>query len=288
MNNFLALLFLFVSVLNAYELQKEYLYSDPTIVSTDLFPELPQRFEIVKIPVEKHLYRLDAHVVAKTFELHGVKIDTAGVRYVSFVKKSPVELSPIEEQLEHKFRECYPNLQITSMTITPRGYLEALSPQARGVFESRICQNSSGTFYVLNPQGLRHYLDYSIEAILPVLHTTQKVSRKEALSGFNTLLRPIPLRSFRDAPLTSIPAHPSRFRTALKSATPLTLSQIEKIPLVLKNENVIAEVKNGAVVLEIIATATQEGSLYDIITVQKRDGKRAKAKVIGEKRVELQ
>lgn len=288
MNNFLALLVFVFATLNAYELKEEYLYTDHTIVSTDLFPGLPQRFEIVKIPSDKYLYRLDAHVVAKTFELHGVPVETAGVRYVSFVKKSPVDLTPMQTQLERKLRECYPSIRIASVTVTPRGYLEGLYPQGRGVFDSRVCQHASGTFYVLNPQGLRHYLDYSVDAVLPVLHTTQKVSRKEGVSGFNTLLKPIPFRSFRDTPLTALPQKASRFRTAIKSATPLTLRHIEEIPLVLKDENVIAEVRNGAVVLEITATATQEGSLYDIITVQKRDGKRSKAKVIGEKRVELQ
>jgi flagella basal body P-ring formation protein FlgA len=68
----------------------------------------------------------------------------------------------------------------------------------------------------------------------------------------------------------------------------LTLRNIETIPLVLKNTPVTVELQNGAVIIEFEATATQEGLLYDIITIQKNDGKRAKAKVIGENRVELQ
>lgn len=288
MNKFLALLFLLFAASHAYELKNEYVYTENTIVSTDLFPDLPQRFEIVRIPSDKTLYRLDANVVAKTFELHGITVDTAHVRYVNFVKQSPVDLTPLKEQLTRKFLECYPSIRINALTVTPRGYLESLPAEVRGSFDSRVCQNASGTFYLLNAQGLRRYLDYSIDAMLPILHTTQKVSRKEVLSGFNTLIKPIPFQSFKDLPLTSLPSRPARFRAGLKSGSALTVRNIEEVPLVLKNENVIVQVRNGAVILELSATATQEGSLYDIITIQKRDGKRAKAKVIGENRVELQ
>ena len=277
-----------VCSLKGYELQKEYFFTDTTVTSSDLFPDVPKRFEIVRIPSDKHLYRLDANVVARTFELHGILIDTKGVRYVSFVKKSPVDTTLLQQQLEQKLRQCHPRIRIESITITPRGYLESLPADTEGVFDAKTCKNSSGTFFVQNGKGLRHYLDYSVVASLPILHTAQKVSRKEPLSGLNTLLKQVPFGSFRDVPLTTFPQTPSRFRSSLKSGTPLMTGHIEALPLVLKNDKVVAEVKNGAVVLEIIATATQEGSLYDIITIQKRDGKRSKAKVIGEKRVELQ
>ena len=59
MNNFLPLLFLLVSVFHAHELKEEYFYTDSTIVSTDLFPEVEKRFEIVRIPAEKTLYHAD-------------------------------------------------------------------------------------------------------------------------------------------------------------------------------------------------------------------------------------
>ncbi|MBN2869600.1 MAG: flagellar basal body P-ring formation protein FlgA [Campylobacterales bacterium] len=288
MNNFLPLLLLLVSVFHAHELKEEYLYTDPTIVSTDLFPEVEKRFEVVRIPAEKTLYRLDAQTLAKTFELHGITIDTAKIRYVNFVKKSPVDLTSLEDQLAEKLRERYPSIRIRAVKITPRGYLDSLPHDAKGFFDNRIYQNGSGTFYVLNSQGLRRYLDYSVDALLPVLHTTRRVLRKETLGGSNTLLKPVPFTSFKDIPLTAFPSESVRFRSNLKNGTLLNVRNIEAVPLVLRNENVIVQIRNGSVVLELSATATQEGALYDIITIQKRDGKRSKAKVIGKNRVELQ
>lgn len=287
MNILILFLLLFVN-LYSYELAETYEYDTPIIYSNDLFPDLPKKFEILQIPSDKTHYRLNAQIIAKTFELNGVAIDIAKTRYVNFTKRSPVDFTPLKYQLWEMFQEQYPTIDINTITISSRGHLSSLRKDVKGIFDDRFYQNSSGTFYYFDEQGIRHYLDYSVQARIGVLHTTQKVSRKERISGFNTLLKPIPFTSFKDKPLTALPDQPSRFRSNLKPSSPITLRNIETIPLVLKNEKVIVEIKNEGVIVEFGARATQEGLLYDIITIQKSDGKRAKAKVIGDKRVELQ
>lgn len=274
--------------LNAYELADNYTYKNAIVYSNDLVPELTQKFEILKIPADREQYRIDAQIIAKTFELHGITINVSKTRYVNFVKYSSIDFAPLKSQLTMMLQERYPSIQIEDITITPRGYLSTLHKETRGIFDDHFYQRSSGTFYILDPQGLRHYLDYSVRATINVLHTTQKITRSERLSGFNTLLKPILFTSFKDKPLTALPNQISRFRSNLKPGQLLTLRNIETIPFVLKNEKVVVEVRSDGVIVEFGATATQEGSLYDIITIQKSDGKRAKAKVIGENRVELQ
>lgn len=274
--------------LNAYELAENYTYKNAIVYSTDLFPELTQKFEILKIPADREQYRIEGQIIAKTFELHGITIDISKTRYVNFVKYSSIDFTPLKTQLSKMLQEHYPSIQIEDITITPRGYLSSMHKDTRGIFDDHFYQRATGTFYILDPQGLRHYLDYSVRATINVLHTTQKITRRERLNGFNTFLKPVPFSSFKDKPLTALPDQISRFRSNLKSGQLLTLRNIETIPFVLKNEKVIVEVRSDGVIVEFGATATQEGSLYDIITIQKSDGKRAKAKVIGENRVELQ
>jgi len=286
MNYIIILLFFFFN-LHAYELAKNYEYDKNIIYSDDLFPEIPKKFEILKIPSDSDHYRLDALIIAKAFELNGITIDTTKTRYVNFTKRSPVDFTPLREQLEKMFKERYPTIDINQTTISSRGYLAALPKNVQGKFDERFYQNATGTFYYFDNQGIRHYLDYTIRAMIGILHVSQKVSRKERLSGFNTILKPIPFTSFKDIPLTSMPEQPARFRSNLKAGQLLTVRNIETVPLVLKNEKIIVEVHDEGVIVEIGATATQEGSLYDIITILKNDGKRAKAKVIGENRVEL-
>ncbi|HZF70193.1 flagellar basal body P-ring formation chaperone FlgA [Sulfuricurvum sp.] len=284
----LLILLLFCLRLSAYELSENYEFSDYTVYSDELVPNIPKKFEILQIPADKNQYRIDAQIIAKTFELNGFELNISKTRYINFTRHSPIDFTPIKQQLAQMLTEFYPAIHIQEIIITPRGYLAKLGKNVHGEFDKRFYQNATGTFYVLDNEGLRHYLDYTVNATLGVLHTNQKVSRKESLNGFNTLLKTIPFQSFKDKPLTALPAHPSRFRSNLKPMQLLTLRNIEEIPLVLKNTPVTVELQNGAVVIEFEATATQEGLLYDIITIQKNDGKRAKAKVIGENRVELQ
>lgn len=282
------LFLLFNVLLNGYELRENYEYQHPILYSTDLFPDLEKKFEILQIPQDKTSFRIDSQILAKTFELYGIKLDISKTRFVNFTKSSSLDFSPFKLQLRQLLQERYPEIHIEEIVITPRGYLSGIGPNAKAVFDDHFYLNAKGTFYVLDSAGLRRYLDYSVLATLGVLHTTQPISRRDKLTGFNTLLKPVNLDSFKDTPLTKLPERISRFRSNLKPNQLLTIRNIEVIPLVLKNEKVIVEVKNESVIVEFGATATQEGSLYDIITIQKSDGKRVKAKVIGENRVELQ
>ncbi len=287
MYKLLLLVFYFFS-LNAYELAENYEYINHTVYSNDLVPDIPKKFEILQIPSDKNSYRINAQIIAKTFELNGFELNISKTRYINFTRHSPIDFTTIKQQLRQMLTEFYPAIHIQEIIITPRGYLPTLGKNVHAEFDKRFYQSATGTLYILDNEGLRHYLDYTVNATLGVLHTNQTVSRKETLSGFNTILKTIPFQSFKDKPLTSLPEHISRFRSNLKPMQLLTLRNIEENPLVLKDTPVTVELQNGAVIIEFQATATQEGSLYDIITIQKSDGKRAKAKVIGENRVELQ
>jgi len=286
--NILLLLLFFSHAAHACKLQPSYSFDTPLVTSKTIDPDCAGDFTIVRIPEDKTVYRMDTRVIAKTFELHGVPLETSNIRYVNFMKRSPVDMTPFKEQLSQLLHASYDTIQIHHITIVPRGYIESLPQGAVAVFDKRTQLSANGTFYVLDKDGLRRYLDYSVDATVPVLHTSQKVSRKQELGPMNCELRPIALSTFKDTPLIRFPSQGYRFRSSYREGHLLTVRNVEAIPLVLKNEKVVVTIQNGSVVIEFGAVATQEGSLYDIITIQKRDGKRAKAKVIGENRVELQ
>lgn len=282
------LLFFYSSLANNYILEQNYTYENSVIHAKDLFKEIPVDFEILRIPDDKTHFRIHSQIIAKSFELHGIAVDSSKVRYVNFTKKSQTDVTPFQEQLASALQERYPSMIIDEILITARGYHPSFPKGAKAVYEPKLFNSAKGTFYILDDQGVRQYLNYTVTATINVLHTTQKVSRKESLSGINTRLLRIPFNVFKDTPLTELPSDSYRFRSSLKENTLLTERNIEAIPLVLKGEKIIAVVRNGNVVVEFGAVSTQEGGVYDMITIQKSDGKRVKAKVIGEKRVELQ
>ena len=277
-----------LSNLAACTLQSTYWVEDSVVTSKTIDSSCEKEFPILRIPEEKISFRIDANVIAKSFELNGAMLELGNVRFVTFMKKSPVDFSHFKEQLSELLRERYETIHIEEISVTPRGFIAALPANAEAVFDDRTPLNSKGVFYTLDSEGLRRYLDYSVEATLTVLHTSQPVSRKEDMSGGNTSLKTVKFTSFRDFPMCRLPEKSYRYRSNLKEGQLLTVRNIEEKPLVLKNGKVVATIHDGTVLIEFIATAMQEGLLYDIITIQKSDGTRVKGKVIGENRVELQ
>ncbi len=284
----LTFFFLFSSTLWCDALQQSYTFKNSTIFSTDLTNSCPKRFEILQIPDGKITYRINAQIIAKTYELNGCSLDVGKVRYVNFTKQTALDLSLLKQQLNDVFMASYPSMTIQKIDVFPRGFIETLPLNAKAVFDKDVCDNNHGTFYVLDEGGIRRYFDFTLEATLNVLHSNQKISRKDILSSANTSIKSVSFTQFKGKPLSTLPDQKNRFRRSLRENTPIVDRHLETLPIVLKGSKVSVQVENGSVIVEFIATATQEGALYDIITIEKSDKKRAKAKVIGENRVELQ
>ncbi|OYZ34762.1 MAG: flagella basal body P-ring formation protein FlgA [Sulfuricurvum sp. 17-40-25] len=284
----LTLLFLFFTVSYCETLQQSYTFKEPKIFSTDLVSDCPKRFEILQIPDDKPTYRINAQIIAKTYELNGCSVDVGRVRYVNFIKETALDVSPLKQQLMDVFISTYPTMIIQKINVFPRGYIESIPENSKAVLDRDITDRNDGTFYVLDKSGIRRYFDFTLEASLNVLHSSQKINRNDILTTTNSSQKLVRFTQFRGKPLSAIPSDRQRFRRSLRENIPIVDRHLEPLPIVLRGSKVSVQVQSGLVIVEFIATATQEGALYDIITIEKSDKKRAKAKVIGENRVELQ
>lgn len=282
------LFFLLITQAYSGSLQQVYTFTQPTIFSTNLVNDCPKRFEILQIPDGASTYRMNAQIIAKTFELNGCSLESTKVRYVNFTKQTSLDLSPLKHQINDLFLSTYPTLHVQQIDVYARGYIDSLPEHSKAVFDQDTTQKNKGIFYILDKNGLRRYFDFSITAVLNVLYSKQKINRNDVLSSSNTALKPTPFTQFHGIPITDLPDTRQRFRRSLRENIPIVDRYLEPLPIVLKGSKVSVQVKNGLVIVEFIATAAQEGALYDIITIEKSDKKRAKAKVIGENRVELQ
>lgn len=283
---FLTIVF-FTHLVGANTLQRSYTFSNPIITSGDLNVTCSKHFEIVRIPDGKTSYRMNANIILKTFELNNCVLENKEVKYVTFTKKSNISYEVLYEQANAYFLSNYPNMRIKSLQIHPHGYLDTLPANPVAIFDKDGYLRNKGVFYILNDEGLRRYFDYFLDASIICLHTSQKVSRKDPLSLNNCTLKEIPFVFFRSKPLSTILTD-RRFRSSLAQDSLITDRQIELKPIVLRNSKVNVQVRSDTVVVEFMATATKEGALYDIITIEKADKKRVRAKIIGENSVELQ
>lgn len=287
MSKYIFLIFLSYNTLYSAFLQPNYFFKRNLITAYDLNVSCNKNFEILEIPEGKNYYRINAQILLKSFELNGCPLEGNAVRFVTFTQESNNDFFTFKEQVSTFFTSQYPTLRLESVEVIPHGYIDSLPPHPKAIFEKNAKSKSQGIFYVIDIHGIRRYFDFQIRGTLSLLHTRKKVSRNEILSSENSVIQTIDFKNFRDDPLIIFPKQSLRFCTSLKENTPLLARNLEPLPIVEKNSKVMVIVKNDSVMVEFSARAIQEGALYDIITIEKADGKRVRAKVIGENQVEL-
>lgn len=279
---------LIASLLAEYRLQPVYIYDDATIYSTTLFPSMQSRFKVMYIPDDQHKAKIPASKLIDRFAKHKMTVSAGRSRYVTFVKKSPADLSPLKAQIAKQYQEHYPSLQIKRVTLVPRAYTHALPKAYTLSLRSKDLRHSHSTFYIRPENGQRLYFDYYIDGKIDVIHTKTTLERKEELTAFNTSTKRVPFDGLRQEPLTDLEAHRYRLKHKIKADRPIGIRDVERSPMVKRSEVISVSMHSDGLFIEFPAVALEDGALHDIIAIRKHDGQRLKAKVTGLNSVEIE
>ena len=285
---YIFLLFLLGNNLFAYTLKQDYITQKDAVYASDILKDVDKDFLLFNYEVDRHLLRVPANEVIKTFKEHGYTIENQAVRYVNFKEKSPVDLSRIHDELYKAFLEKYPSIKIQSLEIYPRAYLSTLPKDYTLSIPSQALYKSYSVISILTPEHKMIFFDYLLDATLDTIMTTKEIKRHEALGINNTKIKNIKFTSFTDDPLTDITNHKYQSKFSLKSDFILTQNNVEALSVVRRGDEIAATITDGGVVVSLSVVAQQDGRAGDIITVKTSEGKKLKAQVVGIKRVEIQ
>ncbi len=289
MIRFIAMLCAALLTLQGAPLLKEsYGFTAPEVLSTTLFPELSDPFPLFTVPPGTDRYRVSAETLREAFEAHGVTLDTGKVRYVTFTRTSPVDTSALAREVAAYYREHYPTLSLRSLQVTPRVYTATLPKRYTLAIGDTSYRHDSGTFYISDVNGNKSFFDYRIDADITVLKTRGDLPRKAVLNALNTERVSVTLESLRTPPFTAGGDGSYRLRRPLREGEVILERHVEPAPLVTRDSAVLATLQSGNVLVQIRAVALQDGVLHDIIAIEKPDGQRLKAKVVGKNRVEIE
>jgi len=272
-------------VFAAYELEKEYPFREDTLYSNDLFPTL-KPFKLLHITPKNMTYRIKAVELQNIFAKHGIKVSYASP-IVRFKRVFDFDMSALHAKLETYYKKHYPGITIKALHVSPKTYLEALPKSYVMIIPPKNFHRNKGTFYLKTESKKRVFFDYKLDATLPVLTAKKTIERKEPLSTFNTLLKTVSFDHFTSPPLSHLDTSQWCAKIRLKEGRLITQRIIQTIPLVKRNQNVIAVINNGALHVELSATAQNDGGLYDMITIRKSNGESLEAQVVGPNRVEI-
>ena len=282
------LLLLFMMNLHAITLEENYETKGRDIYASDISKEVTNDFLLFSYDTDKHMLRTSAAKVLSLFKTHGVTIQSNKVKYITFREKSAINIDKISDALKDEFLKKYPTLNIKSLKIYPRSYLSELPKSYSLSLQKQTLYKNYSTFSITTPDHKMIFFDYILDAQLDIVISTKPISRHQILSFENTTIKRVKFLSFKAYPLTEIINHQYQSKFSIKSDEILTKNDIEQLSVVRKNDHLIAFVEDDGLSITFDATAQQDGKVGDVIVVRKADGKTLRAKVISEKRVQIQ
>jgi len=275
------------TLLAQFELQKEYLFANDTITTSDIFPQAKTATLFTIMP-KKMYYRIKSKDLIKKLQKHHINA-TSKASIITFKRAFSFDMKPLYARLKKYYQKHYPDIKIDSLHVRPKSYMQKLPESYTIHIPPKNFHRNEGTFYIKTAKKKKFFFTYSLKAKLRVVISKKTIARKESITPFNTKLKVVNFKTFKSPPLSKITSATQWCANIrLKEGRILTKRDIKPTPLIKRNENVIAVVQTGSLHVELSAVAQKDGALYDIITVQKRNGEKLKARVIGAHRVEIE
>ena len=282
--------FFFIVILSAVpflakELKKEYFTPTNDINLSIITKDTKNDATIFTIDRNRYLKRVRSKDLLKILHKHGYRHFKARYSYVTFIKTSPIDLSPLQTKLTKYYTDNYKNITIKELHIIPKNHLESLPKSFTFKIQKNNHLKSSATFSIVTPDKKQIFFSYFIDATLPVFYAKQKIAKGEVLSPRNLERKIVQLDRFRAHPVQEFSALQAKHHISAKKL--VTVRDVEKLDLVRKGEFVSVVLKQSGFEIDMDAKALQAGGLNDIILIKNNRGKKLRAKVVGKNLVEI-
>lgn len=281
------LLFLLSYNLYASENIHQKYFIDSRSINSSLFFKEQKNIKLYEIPSHKSSVRFKKEQLEKLLKENGFKDFKIDSRYVYFEMNSPIDTSNIEYFLKKHYKEKYKQIDIKNISVRPRSFMDTLPKSYTIDIRDRYYLGNEGVISIEDSNNKRYYFDYKVDAELDVVVPTKKISRREEISKFNSKIKKVRLDKFRARPLQKIYNAKHQAKYNLNIDQEITYRDIQKLSLVKRDTQVSVFLNSSAMSISFGAKALQSGKLNDIITVQKSDGTRLKARVVAKQRVEI-
>lgn len=283
--------FLFVlltSNLFALTLQSTYYIHSRNIKLQDIIPNASYDVTLNQIEGNRFRKKIRSTDIAALLKKHGYKDVETTSAYIQFVKKSPIDTSNIRTKVIELYKKKYPDIKIDSVLVMPRSYLTSLPDQYDIDIHRKAHLSNEGTLSIKTLDKKKIFFNYIVDAKVYVYTSKNTIQRGERISALNTIKKSIQLDKFRASPININKLNISQSKRHLRAGYIITIRDIEELNLVKRGANISVAFQNKNINISFSAKALQNGKLNDIITIEKNDQTRLKAKVIAKNRVEIQ
>ena len=282
-------LFLFISVqIFALTLGDSYYVDSKNIKLQDIIPDASYDLTLYKIEANRYTKKIKSDELIELLKEHGIRDLVASSRYVHFTQKSPIDTSKIKTEIIKYYTSKYPSIDIKSISLTSRGYIQELPKDYEVHLQSKAYLRNDGTLSIKTIDKKKLFFDYVLDAQLSIYIAKREVQRGTRLSLVNMTKTNIKLDEFKAIPIDDTHLNMSQSKRKFKTDTIITTRDIHDLTLVKRGSNVNVSFYDKHINISFSAKALQNGKLNDIITVEKRNKKRLSAKVLAKNKVEVQ
>ncbi len=269
-------------------LKSDYYITTDDINLSIIVPHAKEDIKLFSLERSRYTKKIKSKELIELLKQHGYSSYISDNRYINFIKKSPINVSRIEEKIRKLYKKKYKEIQIQAITVMPRGYIESLTDTYIVKIEKNNHFSRSGTLYVKTTDNKKIFFDYAIEAKVDIYIARKKIKRENELSLVNCKKKSIILDKFNAMPIQELQQGKLQSKHHLKKGSVITSRDVEQLSIVRRGSRVSVILDEKNIAISFSAEALQDGRLDDTITIQKDDRKRLKAKVIGKNRVEIQ
>ena len=286
MKKLVLLLFVLVSLQASEYLKKEY-FTPTNDINLSLITHDKKNDKVIyRIDRDRYFKRIRSKDLLHILQQNGYRRFKAKRSYVTFIKLSSADFSPLKQKLAEYFKKNYKYIDIRSIKIVPKMHIDKLPKKFTFKVRSGTLLRSHGIFSIITPKKRQIFFDYYIDATLPVYKSRQKILRKEVLSLRNLTKENVRFERFRALPMQQINALQAKHH--ITKGKLITVRDVERIDLVRRGEFVSVVLKASGLEIDMSAKALQAGGLNDIILIQNRRGKKLRARVVGKNLVEIE
>lgn len=283
------LLFLLLSFyLSANDvLKSNYYVESKEIMLSDIVKNPKEDTQLFQIDENRYSLRVKSKKVLQVLKNHGFENYSSKKPYIQFTKKSTINLDKIKNAIKTEYKKRYEKIDITSITVEPRGYLSSMPESYKTVLSAKSHLSNHGTLYIKTDERKKIFFNYKIVAKVEVYEARKELKKGTELSNLNSKKNSIILDKFRAQPLQTLKEGTLESKRRIKKGTVFTQRDVEGLYLVKRGSSVNIALKSSSLSISFSAKALQNARLGDTIKVLKSNGTKVKVLVTGRHRAEV-
>lgn len=278
------LIFLLSFQLYAVTIKKTYYITDNDIYISTLLPDVKEDQKLFSIEPNKYTKKVKAKQLIKALHFYGYKDIQTESSYVHFVKKSPINFSDIQEKIKRYYKQHYKEIEISSVSIVPLGYIKSLPKSYTVLFKNNSYLLPEAIFSIKSSDNKQLFFNYKLKAKVSVYKARRKIQRNEEISSINSIKDSIILDKFRALPLQQIDKTHFQSKHNIKKDAIIKVRDLTTLTLIRRDNQLSITMNSNSFDITFTARALQDGKYGDNIKVKRQNGKVLIVKVIGKNR----